>query len=101
MNVNDLHTLKLFTSLGNVERKRYLSCCSARFLQFLCECVHNILIGNVPINLKTISGFQHEMSHLRKKSLSGAVRRKIWSSKQGLRLVDIISDPICQHLEQK
>ena len=100
MQEKELHTLELFTSLKPQDQHAYLEHCHSDFLRFICECIANILLGNVPIDKTLLYKFHPELFHLRKKSLSTTVRRKILSSKRGVELLNIIAVPILKKLKK-
>lgn len=99
MSVKELHTLELFSSLSPQQQSAFLLCCDCDFLRFICECVANIILGNVPIDKTLLYKFQPELIQLRQKTLSTAVRRKILSSKKGIELINIICGPIIKRLK--
>lgn len=98
MSEKDVLTLKRFTKLNNKKKKEFITNCSNDFIQFLCECVINVLDGNVPINISIILDYEIEMRHLRQKSLSNSVRRKILSTPGGLNLIKSIQEPVLNYL---
>ena len=58
-----------------------------------------MLLGNVPIDQTKLYKYQTELSHLKKKSQSSAVRRDILCSRNGLELLNIIIKPILKRLK--
>ena len=98
MNAKELDTLKLFLTWGKAAQRTFLETCNCRFLSFICECIANILHGNVLIDKRLLFRFQSELDHLRKKSQSGTVRRQILSTNKGIELINTIAPAIITKL---
>lgn len=100
MNERNLHTLKHFTGLSAYRKKEFLSSCPAKFIKFLCECVLNVLEGNVPVSVKKIQKYEKEIRQLSNRSSSNTVRRRTLSLPSGLRLIETLTEPVCRYFDQ-
>ena len=98
MKEKDVGTLRLLLQLSNAKRKKLLHKCKPAFIRFLCECVVNVLNGNVPIRMHDILPYEKEMRLLSKKTLRNQVRRKTFKSLRGLKLLKAIGEPCCSYL---
>lgn len=100
MKEKELHTLRFFGSFKkNVLKKFFILHCDADFVIFLCECVTNILNGNVVIRKKTITKYYNEMRILHNPKTPLAKRREILSSDKGLHLIQDMSRAIFNHFK--
>ena len=99
MNAKELDTLRHFSSLPIKKQKQFLATCDVEFVKCICECVINILLGNVPISKTKLYRFQSILTQLKQKRLSSAVRRKILSRKKGIDLINTIKNAIIKRLK--
>ena len=99
MDAKELHTLELFSLLNPKEQCAFIKNSNSDFLRFICECIANMLLGNVPIDPTKLYKYQTELSHLKNKSLSTTVRREILCSRNGIELLNIIGKPILKRLK--
>ena len=72
MNTQNLSTLQVFQSLSRKCKSRFLQSCPKEFIRFLCECIVNLLKGNLQtIKRHHVVKFQDEvwLLSLKKKQL--------------------------------
>jgi hypothetical protein len=75
-----LPELKKLGRMQPNKRKKYIKTCSPKFINQLCECVQNLLKGNVPLQMKHLKCLQRYKQSLRKltlKKTSIVSRKKI------------------------
>ena len=77
----------------------FLQSCPKDFIRFFCECVLNLLKGNLQaIKRHHVVKFQDEVWLLSLKRATWKQRRNVLSSEKGLQLIAIISPPVFNHL---
>jgi hypothetical protein len=64
-----LPELKRLGRMRSDKRKKYIKTCSPKFIHQLCECVQNLLKGNVPLQMKHLKCLQRYKQSLRKLTL--------------------------------
>jgi hypothetical protein len=72
MNQRIAHTLpelKRLCRMSNKDRRKFIKTCSKDFIYCLCECIKNLLKGNVPLNRKQLTSLAHHKQSLRKLAL--------------------------------
>ena len=75
-----LPELRRLCRMSNKERKKYINLCGKDFIDCICECVKNLLKGNVPLNQKQLKSLRRHKQSLRKlalKKTSFAARKRI------------------------
>ena len=75
-----LPELRRLCRMSNKERKKYIKLCGKDFIDCICECVKNLLKGNVPLNQKQLKSLRRHEQSLRKlalKKTSFAARKRI------------------------
>ena len=75
-----LPELKRLRRMKPDNRKKYIKTCSPKFLNQLCECVQNLLKGNVPLHMKHLKCLQRHKQSLRTlalKKTAVSTRKKI------------------------
>ena len=75
-----LPELKRLGRMKPALRKKYIKTCSSKFIHQLCEVVHNLLKGNVPLNmkhLKCLQRYKRSLRDLTLKKTSVSNRKKI------------------------
>ena len=82
------------------KQKLFLSTCDSDFLRFVCECIDNILRGNVAMKKDNLYPFYSELTQLRKQSLSNRRRRDILQTTRGIRLLKVVSEAIARHFQE-
>ena len=88
-----------FQSLFRKCKSHDLQSCPKEFIQFLCECVVNLLKGNLQaIKRHHVVNFQVEVWFLLLKKTTWKQRRNVLSSEKALQLLTIITLPIIIHL---
>jgi hypothetical protein len=69
--------------MSNRERKKFIKSCGKDFIECICECVKNVLKGNVPLKQKQLQCLRRHRQSLRKlalKKTSLASRKRILQS---------------------
>ena len=99
MNSQNLSTLQVFQSFSHKWKSLFLQSCPEEFIRFLCECIVNLLKGNL------LSMKRHNFTKFQKKSLialSNKIlleeRRDVVASENGLQLKKVITPPVINHL---
>lgn len=64
-----LPELKRLCRMSKKDRKLFIKSCGKDFIYCLCECIRNLLKGNVPLNRKQLKSLCHHKQSLRKLSL--------------------------------
>jgi hypothetical protein len=75
-----LPDLKRLYRMTPSERKKYIKSCNSKFIFDMCECVKNLLKGNVPLktaHLKCLKQHKQSLRQLSLKHTSLKVRKKI------------------------
>ena len=100
MNEKKIYILRALSKSSEKQVRNTIAGADKKLLELLCECVLNILNGNIKIDKKAVEPFEREMRLLRLKSTSESVRRKTLSSKRGLQLVKTIAKPSYLYLKK-
>ena len=99
MNTENLSTLQVFQSLSRKCKSHFLQSCPKEFIRFLCECIVNLLKGNLQtIKRHHVVKFQNEVWLLSLKRTTWRQRRDVLSSEKGLQLIAVITPPVINHL---
>ena len=100
MNTQNLSTLQVFQSLSRKCKSHFLQSCPKEFIRFLCECIVNLLKGNLQtIKRHHVVKFQDEVwLLLPKKTTTWKQRRNVLLSENGLQLIAVITPPVINHL---
>ena len=99
MNTQNLSTLQVFQSLFRKCKSHFLQSCPKEFIRFLCECIVNLLKGNLQAAKRHhVVKFQDEVWLLSLKRTTWKQRRKVLSSEKGLQLIAVITLPVIDHL---
>lgn len=94
-NILNAHTLWVFQTFSHRFKKHYLQKCPKEFIRFLCECIFNLVEGNLHvIEKKTVSAYKKQISKLVQRKPSFRERRTILSSPKGLSLLKVITPSI-------
>ena len=64
-----LPELRRLCRMSNRERKKFIKICGKDFIECICECVKNVLKGNVPLKQKQLQCLQRHRHSLRKLAL--------------------------------
>ena len=95
----NLSTLQVFQSLSRKNKSHYLLSCPKEFIRYLCECIVNILRGNLHIiKIHHVVKFQDEVWLILVKRTTWKQRRNVLSSEKGLQLIAVITPPVIIHL---
>ena len=104
MNTQRLSTLQVFHSYSHKSKNLFLQSCPKEFTRFLCECIINLLKGNLQsIKRHHVAKFQNEVRLLSLKRTSWRERRTFWRPKEGYSSLKLLLFPlltICLHMEQ-
>ena len=101
--LDDDHTKSLysqvFQSLSHKCKSHFLQSCPKEFIRFLCECIVNLLKGNLQaIKKHHVLKFQDEVRLLSLKRTTWKQRRNVLTSEKGLQLMAVITAPVINHL---
>ena len=64
-----LPELRRLCRMKNKDRKKFIKLCGKDFILGICECVKNLLKGNVPLNGKQLKSLRRHRQSLRKLAL--------------------------------
>ena len=99
MNTQNLSTLQLFKLLSHKSKSHFRQSCPKEFIRFLCECIVNLLKGNLQaIKRHHVVKFQDEVWLLLLKRTTWKQRRNVLASEKGLQLIAVITPPVINHL---
>ena len=94
----------LFHPFSNKSINFFLQPCPKEFIRFFCECIINLLKGNLQsIKRHHVAKFQTEVQLLSLKRTTWKQKRDILASQRGLQLIKVIILPsltICPDMEQ-
>ena len=94
INAQNYYTLKLFRSLSRKFQPAFLLNCSKEFIRFLCECIVNLIEGNLTgVRKNQFVRFQKQLRKLTSKSTTINCRRLIFGSKAGITILGYIYQP--------
>ena len=89
------NVLMAFPQLQN----HFLQSGPKKFIQFACECIVNMLKGNMQaIKRHHVIKFQDEVWLLSLKRTTWKQTRNVLSSEKGLQLIAVITPPVINHL---
>ena len=98
-NAQNLCTLQVFQSFSDKCINLFLPSCPKEFIRFLCECIINLLKGNLQsIKRHHVVKFQSEVRLLCLKRTTWKQRRDILASEKGSQLIKVITPPVNNHL---
>ena len=103
MNTQNLSTLQVFQSFSHKCKSLFLQSCPKEFIQFLCECIINLLKGNLQsIKRHHVVKIQSEVRLLSLKRTFWKRRRDILASERGLQLIKVLTHSltICLDMDQ-
>ena len=101
--LDDEHTKSLYSPCVPIAfckcKSHFLQSCPKEFIRFLCECIVNLLKGNLQ-NIKRhhVQKFQDEVWLLLLRRTTWKQRRNVLSSERGLQLIAVITLPVINHL---
>ena len=99
MNTQNLSTLQVFQSFSHKCKSLILQSCPNEFIRFLCECIMNLLKGNLQsIKRHHVVKFQSEVRLLSLKRTTWKQTRDILASERGLQLDKFIIPPVINYL---
>ena len=99
MKTHILSTLQVFQLPSRKCKSHFLQSGPKEFIQFLCECIVNLLKGNLQaIKRHHVVLFQDEVWLLLLKRTNWKPRRNVLSSVKGLQLIAVITLPVNNHL---
>ena len=94
INAQNYYTLKLFRNLNKKFQPAFLLHCPKEFIRFLCECIVNLIKGNLPgLGRNQFTRFQEQLRKLTSKSTTLSSRRLILGSKAGIKILSYIYQP--------
>ena len=87
-------SLKLFRNINKKLQTAVLLHCPKEFIRFLCECIVNLIEGNLTgVKRNQFSRFQKQLRKLTSKSTTLSSRRLILGSKAGITILSYIYQP--------
>ena len=99
MTTQNLSTLQVFQSFSHKCKSLFLQSCPKEFIRFLCECIINLLKGNLQsIKRHHVVTFQIEVRLLSLKRTTWKQRRDILASERGLQLIKVNTPTVINHL---
>ena len=99
MNTQNFSTLQVFQLFFRKCKSHYLQSCPKEFIRFPCECIVNLLKGNLEtIKRHHVLNFQDKVLLLLLKRTTWKQRRNVLSSEKGLQLISVITPPVINHL---
>ena len=99
MNTQNFSTLHVFQSLSRKCKGHFIQSCPKEFIRFLCECIVNLLKGNLQtIKRHHVVHFQDEVWLLSLKRTTWKQRRNVLPSERGFQLIAVITPPVINHL---
>ena len=99
MNTQNLSTLQVFQSLSRKCKSHFLHSCPKEFIRFLCECLVNLLKGNLQtIKRHHVVKFQDEIWLLLLKENNLEAKKKRSVVRKGLQLIAVITISLIIHL---
>ena len=99
MNTQNLSTLQVFQLLSRKCKSHSLQSCPKEFIRFLCECIVNLLEGNLQtIKRHHVVKFQDKVWLLLLKRTTRKQKRNVLLSEKGLQLIAVITPPVFKHL---
>ena len=99
MNTKNPSFLQVFQSFSHNCKNHFLRSCPKNFIRFLCECMINLLKGNLQsIERHHMANFQSEVRLLSLKRTTRKQRRDILASERGLQLIKVVTPPVINHL---
>ena len=99
LNTQNFSTLQVFQSLSRKCSSHFLQSCPKEFVRFLCECIVNLLKGNLQaIKRHHVVKFQGEVWFISLKRTTWNQRRNVLLSEKRLQLKAVITPPAINHL---
>ena len=99
MNKQKFSTLQVFQSIPQKCKSLFLQSCPKEFIRFLCECIINLLKGNLQsIKRHHVVKFLSEVWLLSLKRTTWKQRRYIVASERGLQLIKVFTPPVINRL---
>ena len=99
MNTQNFSTSKCSNRFPAIKKSHFLQSCPKEFIRFLCECIVNLLKGNLQtIKRHLVVKFQDKFWLLLLKRTIWKQRRNVLLSEKGLQLTAVITPPIINHL---
>ena len=90
MNTQNLSTLQVFQSISHKCKSLFLQSCPKEFIRFLCECIINLLKGNLQsIKRHHVANFQSEVRLLSLKRTIWKQGRDILACERRLQLINV------------
>ena len=69
---------------------KYLRSCDNDAILVLCECLHNVILSHVRVNLGDLENYRHVFEGVLKKKSSMDKRRALLLTKTGFELIQLI-----------
>ena len=92
MSIQHITILPIFQTFSQKLQKQFILTCPKSFIQFLSECLVNLLRGELKDLRKVdVVKYRREISKLKRRGTSLHKRRTILSSPKGLQLISVIT----------
>ena len=99
LNTQNISTLQVFQSFSHKYKNLFLQSRPKKFIRFLCECIINLLKGNLQsIKRHHVAKFQTEVWLLSLERTTWKQRRDILASERSWQLLKVILSPVINHL---
>ena len=99
MNTQNLSTLQVFQSFSHECKSLFLQSCPKEFIRFLCECIINLLKGNLQsIKRHHVAKFQSEVRLFSLKRTIWKQTRNSLASEKRLPLIKVVTPPVLNQL---
>ena len=96
---HQLSTLEVFQSFSHKCKILFPQSWPKEFIRFLCECIMNLLKGNLQrIKRHQVAKFQNDVRLLFLKRTTWKQRRDILACERELQLIKVIAPPVINHL---
>ena len=96
MNTQNLSTLQMFQSFSRKCKCLFLQSCPKEFIRFPCECIINLLRGNLQsIKRRHVTNFQSKSRLL---TYNLEAKKRHFGVRKGLQLIKVINLSVIKHL---
>ena len=105
MSQQELYMYDFFSEMKPIVKRLYISHCSIDKINFFCDCIFNILSGNIqmiaPASRKQLYPHRKLIDLLNNKKVGIRRKRHSLSTTNGLRLLRIIQPSVSNHLKKR
>ncbi len=93
-----MRALQQILAFDRPELRKLLESRDTGVILSICECLHNVLEGIVPIKINKLRRSELESKVLTSKTTANSVRRKVLLTEGGLSLLNLIVGPCHKYL---